>query len=460
MEFNKEQIWKSVLMNIKLEISEANFNTWFKELNLKELTDDSAIILAPNQFVMNWVKEKFSKIILKHLTISHPNIRELIFEIGKTSDVILDIPKPPQKKEQKKEKEKIDTPTLPLTRNTISKTDNLNSKYTFDSFVIGSFNELAYAAAQAIIKKETVMYNPFLIYGKTGLGKTHLMQAIGNYIKKIHPEKKVYYLTSEQFYMDVIDFIGLKSNQTTNFKRKYRSYDVLIMDDIQFLSKKNTTQMELFHLFNHLYNEGKQIILSSDKHPSQIKDLEDRLKSRFSAGMIVDIQTPDFESRVEIVKKKSKDQNHELSDDIIDYLATNIVGNIREIEGVLNNIFIQSEIKGKKLTLNEVKKIMKNSFKKKQLITPEELITIVSEFFNIDEEDIYKKTRKKEIVKPRQLIMYLLREDFSLSYPSIGEKLGGRDHTTVMHSRDKIAAELKSDSTNLKNNIDSIRSMY
>ncbi len=459
MNFNKDQIWKSVLMNIKLEISEANFNTWFKELDLKSISDDSATILSPNQFIKNWVKEKFSKIIIKHLNVSHPNIRELIFEVGKTQGFDINS-EPIETKEIIKNTQKEKKPELPLIKNTISKSDNLNTKYTFNSFVVGSFNELAYAAAQAIIKKSEVVYNPLLIYGKTGLGKTHLMQAIGNHIKKTNPEKKIYYLTSEHFYMDVIDFIGLKSNQTNNFKRKYRNYDVLIMDDIQFLSKKTTTQMELFHLFNHLYNEGKQIILSSDKHPSQIKDLEDRLKSRFSAGMIVDIQTPDYESRVEIVKQKLKEKDFELSEDIIDYLASNIIGNIREIEGVLNNIFIQSEIKGKDLILNEIKKITKNSFKKKQLISYEELIKIVSEFYNIDEKNIYKQTRKKEFVKPRQLIMYLLREDFGLSYPAIGEKLGNRDHTTVIHSKDKIIKELKEDNTNLKNDIDAIRSMY
>jgi chromosomal replication initiator protein len=336
---------------------------------------------------------------------------------------------------------------------------NLNPKYKFDNFVVGSFNEVAYAASQAVVKREEVVYNPLLIYGNTGYGKTHLIQAVGNQLKTIDPNKKVFYTTSERFYMDVIDFIGLKSNKTNNFKKKYRDYDVFIMDDIQFLTKKERTQEELFHLFNFLYDNNKQIILSSDVHPNQISDLEDRLKSRFNAGMIVDIQSPDYESRLEILKKKAQLNNFDVADDVLEYVANTITGNIRELEGILNNIFIQTEIKNHQLSLNEVRDIIKSNYKKKQPIDYKKLVEIVANYYNIDKDNIYKKTRKKEFVVPRQIVMYILREDFKHSYPSIGEKLGGRDHTTVMHSCEKVKKCI-ADKTEISKDIEIIRRMF
>jgi chromosomal replication initiator protein len=286
-----------------------------------------------------------------------------------------------------------------------------------------------------------------------------MIQAVGNYIKKHFPHKKVYYLTSEKFQLDVINYIGLKSNKTTDFKKKYRQYDVLIIDDIQFFSKKERTQEELFHLFNYLYDNNKQIILSSDKHPNQIPDLEDRLRSRFSAGMIIDIQTPDFESRIEILKKKAKHLGFSVSDEVVEYIATVVTGNIRELEGILNNIFIQSQIKGRELNIVDVKELVKNNVKKKQPIDYKKLVSIIANYYNVDEENIYKKSRKKEYVYPRQIAMYLLREDFNYSFPNIGEKIGGRDHTTAMHSYEKIKEDIKNDPI-LEKEIETIRAIY
>jgi chromosomal replication initiator protein len=349
----------------------------------------------------------------------------------------------------------------PMSFDLVSKnmTTNLNPKYRFDNFVVGSFNEVAYAASQAIVRREEVVYNPLLIYGGTGYGKTHLIQAVGNQLKINNPEKKVFYVTSEKFYMDVIDFIGLKSNKNLNFKKKYREYDVFIMDDIQFLTKKERTQEELFHLFNYLHDNNKQIILSSDKHPNQISDLEDRLRSRFNAGMAVDIQSPDYESRIEILKKKMLINSYTVENDVLEYIAENITGNIRELEGILNNIFIQTEIKKRPITLKETVDIIKTNYKKKQRIDYKKLVEVVSDYFHIDQKNVYKKIRKKEFVGPRQIIMYLLREDFGLSYPSIGEKLGGRDHTTVMHSCEKVRQGIEA-KTEIIKDLEVIRSMY
>ncbi len=461
MHLDTQKIWSSVLTNINLSISQANFNTWFKDMALKEIkNNDTAVIAVPSEFVKKWILEKFNSLILKYLMAVVPEIRKIEYVVEKIDTSNFKIEKKPAKKTSGKSQNKSsEKKALSLDLSSKSSQTNLNPRYRFDNFVVGSFNEVAYAAAQAVIKREEVVYNPLLIYGSTGHGKTHLIQAVGNQIKSMDPSKKVFYITSERFYMDVIDFIGLKSNKTNNFKKKYRDYDVFIMDDIQFLTKKERTQEELFHLFNYLYDNDKQIILSSDVHPNQISDLEDRLKSRFNAGMIVDIQTPDFESRLEILKKKAKINNFEVSSDILEYIAGTITGNIRELEGILNNIYIQTEIKKRPLNLNEVRDIIKANYKKKQPIDYKKLVEIVSNYYNIDKDNIYKKTRKKEFVVPRQIIMYLLREDFKYSYPSIGEKLGGRDHTTVMHSCEKIKKCLE-DKTEIAKDIEIIRRMF
>lgn len=443
-----ETMWEKASTNIELDISQANFNTWFKDTFISRIDDGIVTVAVPNQFVKNWLAEKFHKTILKHLIDTDDTVRNIDYII--------------QKKEDRKEPPRRSAPSmnnrLPIESLYINKDDNLNPKYTFDSFVVGDFNEVAYSAAQAIIKKQDVVYNPFFVYGSTGFGKTHLIQSIGNHIKKTQPHKKVYYLTTDKFQMEVVEQIG-KSNRANDFKNKYRKYDVLIIDDIQFLAKKEKTQEELFHLFNYMYDNNKQIIFSSDKHPNQIPDIEDRLRSRFNAGMTIDIQAPDYESRTEILRHKSQSSEFALTDKVIEYLATTINGNIRELEGVLNSVILKSEVKGRELTLNEVKDLVKNNVKKKKVMKVEEIVQIVSEYYGIDEENIYKKIRKKEFVKPRQLIMYILREDFKISFPTIGEKLGGRDHTTVMHSCEKVREELE-DNPQLVSDLDSIRSMF
>ena len=279
-----------------------------------------------------------------------------------------------------------------------------------------------------------------------------MIQAVGNALKAINPSKKVYYFTSEKFSND---FVGsMLANKITQFKEKYRKYDVLIMDDIQFLSGKDKTQEELFHLFNSMKDSNKQIIFSADKHPNFIIGLEERLKGRFAAGMVIDIPAPDHESRVAIIKSKCSSVGFFIEPEIIDYLADSIRGNIRDLEGVINLIICQTETKARNLNLNEVKDLVKNSIKQKKMLSYKEVVKIISDFYKIEEETIYEKTRKK----PRQIIMYILREDFSISYPSIGEKLGGRDHTTVIHSCEKIKKDIKID-TLLSKEIQEIRSI-
>lgn len=446
---NNKQLWDSALVDIELSVSKANFNTWFKNTLILKQEDGVIYLNVPNEFAKDWLCNKYHKFILKALRGYGDGVRSLEYVVCKNKSETNSI--------QKQTINQSFNTELPLNDLYINKEDNLNPRYTFDSFIIGSFNELAHAASQAIIKTPGVVYNPLFIHGGTGLGKTHLIQAIGNEIKKNDPKKKVFYVTSEKFSIDYIN--ALQINKINNFKEKYRKYDVFIMDDTQFLSNKEKTQEELFHLFNALYEKNKQIIFSSDQHPSYIPNLEDRLKSRFSAGMIIDIQQPEYESRLAILKLKSKINNLTITDDIVEHLASSIQGNIRELEGLLNLVICQSQLKNRFITLNEVRFIVKNSIKQKKSVSVKDIVKIVTDFYEIKEESIYEKTRKKEIVKPRQIIMYILRKDFSVSYPTIGQKLGGRDHTTVIHSCEKINNDIKKDKL-LNQEIDQIRALF
>ena len=334
--------------------------------------------------------------------------------------------------------------------------DNLNPRYTFESFVVGRFNDLACAAAQAVVRQPGIAYNPLFIYGNTGYGKTHLMQAIGNAVRATHREKKVYYLTSEKFASDF--FQALQSNRMAQFKDRYRRYDVLIMDDIQFFSGKEKTEEELFHLFNALYDTNRQIVFSSDRHPNYLPNIEDRLRSRFGQGMIVDIQKPDVESRLNILKVKLAAAKVEADNGALLHVAETIDGNIREIEGVVNSIVCQTALRGQPLSSVEIRELVKASARPRKAVSAEEIIKAVSSFYSIEPAEIADKTRRKEVVLPRQLTMYILRNDYGISYPTIGDKVGGRDHTTVIHSCDKIKNDLKRD-PHLQQQLNQIRAM-
>jgi chromosomal replication initiator protein len=443
---DNKKLWDSVLVEMELTLSKPNFNTWFKDTFILKQEEGAVYLSVPNTFVQDWLGSKFHNLILKALRAASGNIQSLHYVISKEDT----------REKQAPQKTEQTTKELPIADIFINKEDNLNPRYTFETFIVGPFNEFAHAASQAIIKKPGIVYNPLFIYGGTGHGKTHLIQAVGNYIKNTSG-RKVFYTTSEKFSQEYVNALTL--NKPNFFKEKYRKYDVLIMDDIQFFSGKMKIQEELFHLFNHLYENNKQIIFSSDKHPGLIQDLEDRLKSRFSAGMIVDIPTPDNESRAAIIRTKSASSPYPLSKEVVDYLAYSMTGNIRELEGVINSITCQAQLKDREVTLAEVKNFVKNNAKPKKLVSTKEVVKTVAEFYNIEEQLIYDKTRKKEIIKPRQIIMYILREDFNISYPAIGEKLGGRDHTTVMHSCEKIKNDMKSDEM-LIQEINQLRSVF
>lgn len=447
---NKE-LWNKALAGIELEVSKANFSTWFKHTRITKQDAGTIIIGVQNEFVREWLQNKYHSMILRILRDISDGVRGIEYVVAKD-----EVP-------GREDAVKKDAPIsffhneLPLADVYINKEDGLNPRYTFDNFIVGSFNELAHAAGQAVLKKPGIMYNPLFIYGGTGFGKTHLIQSIGNHVKKQNPQKKILYISSEKFSVDYVN--SLQSNKIGDFKDRYRKYDMLIMDDIQFLSNKEKTQEELFHLFNTLYENNRQIIFSSDKHPNYIPNLEDRLKSRFGAGMIVEITPPEYESRMAIIQEKLRQQDATLPDDILQYVADNIQTSIRELEGTLNILLCQYQLKQKPLSLAEAKVLIKNNARPVKPVSVKDIVKTVTQFYNIDERFIYEKTRRKEVVKPRQVLMYLLREDFNISYPLIGQKLGGRDHTTVIHSCDKVKNDIKTDAL-LMQEIEQIRALF
>ena len=449
---DSKELWKNCLGEIELEVSKANFSTWFRNTCVLKEEEGIVFIGVPNEFVRDWLKNKYHKLITKTMANFFTTMRAVEYAITKIEVSQKEVP-------QQNTPDSFQNKELPLKDLYINKDDNLNPRYVFDSFIVGGFNELAYAASQAIVAKPGMSYNPFFVYGDTGLGKTHMIQAIGNAIKQKYPEKKVHYITLEKFATDLVNSFQTGNNKTNSFKEKYRKYDLLIIDDIQFIGKMEKTQEELFHTFNTFYENNKQIVFSSDKHPNFIPGLEDRLKSRFSAGMIVDISEPEYESRLAILKVKLRDQGINLDEELVQYIAGTIEGNIRELEGSLNTIICQYRLKNRPITINEVKTLLKNNIKPKKSVAIKDVVKTVADFYNLEEIEIYEKTRRKEIVKARQVVMYILREDFNISYPLIGQKLGGKDHTTVIHSHLKIKTDLKNDPS-LVQELEQLRVMF
>ncbi len=441
------ELWQNALVQIELGMSEASFKTWFKNTDIAGRSGGAVQIAVPSKIVKEWLVEKHNKLILKALRGLDASIRSIEYVVHRA-------PATPERRPMRAPMQ--ENASLDLDNLYIDKRDNLNPRYTFETFVVGPFNQLAHAAAKAVIERPGLAYNPLFVYGATGRGKTHLIQAVGNHFKKTHASKKVLYVTSERFSVDYLN--AVRAGRANSFKDQYRAYDVLIMDDVQFIANTEKTQEELFHLFNTLYDNNKQIVFSSDKHPAMLAGLEERLRGRFSAGMIAEIPEPDMESRIAIIKAKLESHGFSIPEDIIIYIAENVRSNIRELEGILNMIVCRSQLKGKGVTQGDVHALIKHNIKPNKGIAVEEVVRRIANYYEVNERSIYEKTRKKEVVKPRQIIMYILREEFSVSYPSIGEKLGGRDHTTVIHSCEKIKEEIKSN-TSLEQEIDHIRTL-
>ena len=425
-----DELWIRSLGELELQISRPNFLTWLKNSRLVDNKDGDAIVALPNHFAKEWVEAKYGKMILGILRTEDSSIKKIVYIVDGNISKKMEPQKQPEEVKQ-------------LTFNEF-KTDpesGLNPKYNLKTFVVGGSNELAYAASTSIIEEIGSKYNPFFIYGGTGLGKTHLIQAIGNEIHKKHKGKfKVKYVSSEKFTNDVIWAIRNKRIEDT--KNMYRNTDVLIIDDIQFIGGKEKTEEEFFHTFNALHENNKQIIISSDRPPRSIPILEERLKSRFEGGMIVDIGFPDFETRVAIIKVKLQERKESLEDEIVNIIADKVQRNIRELEGIITKMaFHRSH--NSSFSLSHAEKIINEVIEQSSVnLTPTQVVKAVAEFYEISITELIGRGRKKEIVEPRQVAMYLLREMLNMSYPFIAEKMGKRDHTTAIYAFDKITHNL------------------
>ena len=434
---NNEEFWQSVLSEIELQVSRANFLTWLKNSRLVENGSESIIVALPNHFAKEWVETKYDKLILGTARNFSSSIKkvEYIVEGGlvKTKLAPQRVRPITNEKQLVIEEFKVDPET------------NLNPRYTLGSFVVGSSNELAYSAASAIIQNVGSKYNPLFIYGGVGLGKTHLIQGLGNEIKSFYKNKiKVRYVTSEKFTNDVV--WAIRNRRVEDVKSVYRHVDVLIIDDIQFIGGKEKTEEEFFHTFNALYENNKQIVISSDRPPKSIPILEERLRSRFEGGMTADISLPDYETRVAIIKNKLQERGANLEDEAIDLIAKKIQKNIREIEGVLNKVvFYQTNYKTV-VSTNQVEKIVSELTERSRVnINPNQIIKAVAGFFEVSPTDLTGKSRNKEFIEPRQISMYLLRDMLNMSYPYIANKIGKRDHTTAIYACKKIVGDLEKD---------------
>lgn len=446
-----DELWDAALGEIELSVSKAQFGTWFKGTKILSLKDSSLCIQVSNGFAKEWLENKYNLIILQAFNNLGYPIKEIHCEIG---DASTKQPSPPPLNINTSPE--IKTPIFQNTFNenaqkkpfyhSSSYESNINPRYTFDNFIVGSHNELARAACLAVCEDLGNIYNPLFLYGGVGLGKTHLLQSIGNTILTKQPEKKILYTTSEKFTQELIT--SIKEQNTDTFKNHYRTIDLLIIDDVQFLSGREKTQNEFFHIFNTLYQQNKQIVISSDRPPKAIATLEDRLRSRFEGGMIADINQPDLETRIAILQNKAHQKNLLLSDEILLFIAENITQNVRELEGALNRISaIQQFNHIRALTIKDVENILKEllSSGKKKVITQQDIIHCISEFYEISSTDLKQKGRKKEIAIARQVAMFLMRKELQMPYTGIGRYFGGRDHTTVLHACEKIENLLKND---------------
>jgi chromosomal replication initiator protein len=444
---NKE-IWQAVLGEVELAISPASFTTWFRKTSIIRFENDVVVISVPNGFAKEWLENKYNKFILKAIKNFQSDIRKVrcIVSVKNVSEEAL---------LQKKEVDSVFSgdmeniidlrETETLAQKTREGHIGLNQRYTFENFIVGSNNELAHAACLAVSKNPGQTYNPLFIYGGVGLGKTHLLQSVANSVLAKNPKKKVIYSTAEFFTNRYIDMV--KNQQAREFKKSYLDTDLLIIDDIQFIAGKEKTQEEFFHIFNTLYQLNKQIILSSDRPPKAIATLEDRLRSRFEGGMIADVSRPDLETRIAILQHKAAQKDFEIENEALNYIASNIQNNIRELEGALSRVIVTCELKNAEPTLGYVKKILSDIIHsgRKKGIGFKQIIEAVADFYNINPQDLTNRSRRKDIVKPRQVAMYLMREEIKASFPGIGEHLGGRDHSTAMHAYEKIYKEIERD---------------
>ncbi|MDD4990364.1 MAG: chromosomal replication initiator protein DnaA [Candidatus Pacebacteria bacterium] len=436
---NNEELWQSVLAQAQFNVSRANFATWFNNTKILGNKNGEITVSAPNAFSKEWLANKYQSLILKILRSCDSNIRLVSFVVDASPSCI------PKSKVQPPSDEYFE-PQLQFSEFKVNQKTNLNPHYAFDNFVVGSFNELAHAASWAVSEKPGEVYNPLFIYGGVGLGKTHLLQATGNRLNTALPNLKITYTPAERFISKIVE--SIRNQEIEGLKKKLSQIDVLIIDDVQFFAGKEKTQEEFFHIYNTLYQNQKQIILSSDRPPSAIPAIAERLRSRFEGGMIADIGAPDLETKIAILKAKCDERTVNLTEDVLEFIATNIQKNIRELEGALNRLVMYQRINQKTPDLLVAKKLLKNIIAcPKKATNFKKIIQAVASFYELHQDEILLPTRRKEIVKPRQIAMYLLRSELKESYPSIGRKFQGKDHTTAMYAFEKVTQRIEEDQT-------------
>ncbi len=464
------EIWQAVLAEFELKLTKANFTTWFRQTGIRSLENGEVVVCVPQDFTKSWFEKKFHTDVVKSLErITGKPIRKVSYVVENIKNVAEQECATPTAAPEISPIAHSTTPPAQSFSNTAPATPTtnprhavllqqfgLNPKYTFSMFVVGKGNELAHAAAQAVAARPGEAYNPLFIYGGVGLGKTHLLQAIGHTMLEANPATKIMYVSSEKFTNEFIS--AVKEGRAREFKDRYRNVDLLLIDDIQFIGGKEQTQEEFFHTFNELHQQGKQVVLTSDRPPKAIPGLDDRLRSRLEWGMIADISTPDLETRVAILQAKCQEKEFPIKVELLQLIATNVQNNIRELEGALNKVIAMHQLRNIEPTMDSVRSILTSYAEQnmRRSLTPRELVAEVSRFYDVKLDDIVGKSREKRIAFPRQVIMYLLREELKLSFPAIGEELGKRDHTTAMHAHSKVERELDSD-LKLKQDVDMIK---
>jgi len=440
-----EELWNKILEILKEELKPHAYNSWFSQTKIDKFDGNKLVISAPGEFCKDWLEKHYAgfiKDILKRTLGSDNNI---IIQFKAVNQKIF-TPSPPAtpKKKNKKEEPSLKNTSLLL-----------NPKYTFDDFVVGNSNRFAHAACLAVAQSPAKSYNPLFVYGGVGLGKTHLIQAIGNYITRHNNKNKVLYISSEKFTNELIN--SIRDDRTVAFRNRYRSVDILLIDDIQFLAGKERTQEEFFHTFNTLYESNKQIVITSDRLPKDITTLEERLISRFEWGLTTDVQAPDYETRIAILRKKAQSEDLNVPDEVIDFIAEKIPSNIRQLEGALTKLTAYSTLTKKDLSVPLTQEILKDIIPlENKKISISQIQKTVSDYYNIRVNSLLSKKRTKDIVQARQVAIYLSRELTDLSLTSIGGAFGGKDHTTILHSYGKIENKIKNDK-GFKNIIDNLR---
>jgi chromosomal replication initiator protein len=456
---SNHEIWQAVLAELELIISKPNFATWFKNTDIISYQDGCVVLCVPNEFARLYVEKKYNQMIVKSLErVTGKPVKKLEYKICSIKNIAAQQLPANELENKTEEFTAVSTATAADETRVPPRVGEfgLNQKYVFETFVVGGGSELAFAAAQAVVNKPGEAYNPLFIYGGVGLGKTHLLQAIGNHLLKLKPEINIMYASAEKFTNDYIS--SMRDGSAKNFINKYRNIDILLIDDIQFISGKEKSQESFFHTFNDLHQQNKQVVMTSDRPPKAIPALEDRLKSRFEWGMIVDVAPPDLETRIAILQKKCLEKSFPLPQNILQIVSVTFQRNIRELEGALNKIIAFHQLKAMEPTLESVKSLL-SSMEVRSIhrsVTPQQIIDAASQFYAINITDLVGQSREKKFSFPRQIIMHLMRKELSMSYPAIGNELGGRDHTTAMHADNKISRESEND-LKLKQEIELIK---